>query len=136
MTSSDIGSDLPSNQDFTIAASGDGTVSFDWVYQTLDEFLSAYWDPFGILLNGVFTKLTEDNGPDEDGPIAQSGSVSFSVTTGSVFGFRAHSIDSILGAATTTISNFSFIPVPEPSTILLLGSGFAGVIVWRKMKSG
>ena len=130
-------SEFISNQDFVIAATGAGmvgTVGFDWNYFTKDEFDSAEWDPFGYVLNGNFNQLTDDNGG-----ASQSGTVEFSVSEGDVFGFRAHSVDSILGAATTTISNFYhiFVPVPEPGTILLFGTGIVYLFsIRRKMKPG
>ena len=51
------GVDLNQNTDFTIAAPTAGTVSFDWNFSTIDlpEF-----DPFGYLLNGAFTQLTNN----------------------------------------------------------------------------
>ena len=74
------------NQDFAIAAAGDGIVSFNWNYTTADD--NSVWDSFGWLLNGVFTKLTVDGTA-----LTQSGIVSFNVLTGNVFGFRANSLD-------------------------------------------
>jgi hypothetical protein len=104
--------------DFTIAAPLAGTVSFDWAYSSEEN---PFWDPFGYLLNGGFTRLT-DNGGNQ----SQSGSVSFSVLAGDVFGFRQNSLDSVFGRASTTISNFNgpalqFVPGPLP----LLGAGAA-----------
>ena len=111
------------NTDFTIAAPTAGTVSFDWAFSTDDDFPAA--DPFGYLLNGAFTQLTIN-----DSSLTQSGSVSFSVLAGDVFGFRQNSNDSNFGRASTTISNFNR-PLPAPGTasvpgpLPLLGAGAA-----------
>jgi hypothetical protein len=106
---------LFSNQstDFTIAAPLAGTVSFDWSFSTSD---GPFWDPFGYLLNGGFIQLSDDSSQ------AQSGSTSFSVLTGDVFGFRQNSRDSCCGRALTTISNFT---APVPGPLPLLGAGTA-----------
>ena len=82
------------------------------------------YDPFGYLLNGAFTKLTSDGGG-----LTQSGSASFSVLSGDVFGFRQNTWDSIFGRASTTISNFNgptaAASVPGPLPILGVGAAFA-----------
>ncbi|MEA5416984.1 hypothetical protein [Synechococcus sp. BA-132 BA5] len=107
--------------DFTIAAPTAGTVSFDWNFSTAD---GAAYDPFGYLLNGAFTQLTNN-----DGAQTQSGSASFSVLSGDVFGFRQNSTDSIFGRASTTISNFNGPTAPAPASVPgplpLLGAGAA-----------
>ena len=108
----------PANTDFTIAAPTAGTVSVDWAYSTDDE--KAQYDPFGYLLNGAFIKLTND------GVANQSGSASFSVLAGDVFGFRQNSVDSILGRASTTISLFNGpVAASVPGPLPLLGAGAA-----------
>ena len=103
------------NTDFTISAPVGGTVSFDWSYTTPEN---PFWDPFGHLLNGSFNQLTNNSG----GP-TQSGSAAFNVATGDVFGFRQNSDDSLLGRASTTISNFNA-PVPGPLPLLGAGAAF------------
>ena len=111
------------NTDFTIAAPLAGTVSFDWAYSNPDD--GPQFDPFGYLLNGAFTQLTNNSGGSN-----QSGSGSFSVLAGDVFGFRQNSSDSFSGRAVTTISNFNG-PLPAPGTasvpgpLPLLGAGAA-----------
>ena len=113
--------------DFTIAATGDGMVTFDWYYTTTDVDGSGF-DPFGWLLNGAFTQLTT-NGLFTD----QAGTTSFGVVMGDIFGFSAVATDSILGSASTTISNFSA-PVPEPSSLVILALGLAGLGMARNKK--
>jgi hypothetical protein len=134
--SNNSGNWLSADTDFTIAALSDGLVGFDWSYHTVDE--GPKYDSFGWLLNGDFTVLTDDGGSD-----TQLGTASFFVTSGDVFGFRAHSKDSMFGAATTTISNFSVAStstsnsanaVPEPSAMLLFSTGIAGLVGIRRKK--
>lgn len=128
-TSSNDGSNLNKNQDLTIAATGSGIVSFTWNYVTSDSDGSTY-DPFGWLLNGIFTQLTVDGSKKN-----QSGTVSFNVLAGNVFGFRANSLDSIFGAATTTVSNFNAPnAVPVPAAIWLMGVPLMGMMGLKRKK--
>ncbi len=132
-TSSNLDPDFMNNNsadtDFTIASLGSGLVNFGWLYNTSDWDSS--YDPFGSLLNGVFTQITVDGIS-----TSQAGTASFNVLAGEVFGFRAHSIDSAFGAATTTISNFSApAAVPVPAAVWLFGSGLMGLIAMRKKPS-
>ena len=117
------GSNANQNTDFTIAAPLAGTVSFEWAYSSNDKIPA--FDPFGYLLNGAFTELT-----DGFGGLNQSGSVSFSVLAVDVFGFRQNSDDSGGGRANTTITNFNVSlaasgPASVPGPLPLLGAGAA-----------
>ena len=107
------------NTDFTIASPAAGTVSFNWAYYSLDTWASE--DPFGYLLNGVYTGLTD--GSDS---LTQSGSASFSVLAGDLFGFRQWSSLSTFGRASTTISLFNGpVAASVPGPLPLLGAGAA-----------
>jgi len=109
------------NVNFTITAPAAGIVSFDWSYITGET--SSFWDPFGYLVNGNFTKLTNSTVKN------QSGSSIFSVLQGDVFGFSQRSDDSQGSPASTTISNFngptSAPPSSVPGPLPLLGAGAA-----------
>ena len=119
LTGADDGSFTDQNTDFTIAAPSAGTVSFDWAYVTLDSWFAV--DPFGYLLNGVYTELTAGFGSP-----TQSGSASFSVLAGDLFGFRQWTNGSFDGRAATTISNFNGPAVASvPGPLPLLGAGAA-----------
>jgi hypothetical protein len=125
---SDTGSFSQIFTDFTTLAVGDGLVSFSWDYTTVD---GPNFDPFGYLLDGTFTKLTDDGGGSP-----QSGSASFSVLAGQTFGFRVVTIDGIYGPAQSTISSFEApsAAIPEPGTwaAAALLAGGAAFMRWRK----
>ncbi|CAG7857280.1 hypothetical protein MCAMS1_02048 [biofilm metagenome] len=128
LTSSDNGGGSK-NQDFTITAVADGIVSFDWSYSTSDW--NSSYDPFGFLRNNIFTQLTTNN------LSAQSGSFILNVLVGDIFGFRAHSTDSIYGSASTTISNFNASfnapsSVPVPGALWLVVAPLMSLIVKKR----
>jgi len=135
ITSSNNGSGNTTNTDFTVAASLGGTVTFDWSFVTGDTAIS---DPFGYLIDTVFTQLTNDNAG-----TSQNGIASFPVSQGQIFGFRAFTIDNQVGSATTTIDKFSAPgassppnpngAVPEPHSIAIWGLvGLMGVVARKR----
>jgi hypothetical protein len=134
LVSSDKGSG-GKNQDFTINATTAGLVSFNWSYLTADTSKNdkPKFDRFGWLLNGAFTQLTADKGATN-----QSGSVSFQVKLGDIFGFEAQSLNSRNGAATTKITNFSGpVPaaVPLPASAWLMVAPMIALLRKRKVNT-
>lgn len=106
-----IGTCSPSNfgnaTSFCITIPGSlpgGTISFDWSYETTDE-LGPGVDPFGYRINGSFTQLTNDDGPD-----SQSSSNAVSVQPGDVFCFVVRSDDECAGEASAVLTNFRYCP--------------------------
>lgn len=129
------GSGFPPGQtSYTTTAQGDGQVSFDFNYTTMDRDGPSF-DPFGFLLNNVFTQLS-----DSSGPRSQSGSTSFLVMSGDIFGFAIQTVDNAFGPASVTISSFHApasepADVPEPAStlgLLALGAFGAGSALKRK----
>lgn len=121
------------NQDLYFTAFENATITFDWQFTTVDTATAttagAQWDPFGYLHEGSFVRLTDNGGPN-----LQSGSVSFDVLVGEVFGFRANTVDGLAGAATIVIDNFVALGpaaavVPLPPAIWLLGGSISGLLM-------
>ncbi|TRT88846.1 MAG: PEP-CTERM sorting domain-containing protein [Microcystis aeruginosa Ma_OC_H_19870700_S124] len=120
LTGGNNGSFSSGTTNYTTTAAAAGTVTFNWNYSTNDV---PFLDPFGYLLNGSFTQVTNNGGG-----VVQNGTSTFNVLAGDSFGFRIFTIDNIGGRASVTISNFSApgpmapppTSVPEPSTVLSL----------------
>ena len=113
LTGGNNGSFNSGTTNYTTTAAAAGTVTFNWNYSTAD---GPFWDPFGYLLNGSFTQVTNNVGG-----VVQNGTSTFNVLAGDSFGFRIFTRDNFGGRASVTISNFSApAPVPEPSTVLSL----------------
>lgn len=130
VTGSDLGNEDFGSTSYTVTAAGSGTVTFNWSYFTADPD-SAFYDPLFRILNGTKTTLFTSTAP--SGLKSGSGTDSFTIATGDVFGFGIDTVDNVAGRATTTFSNFSApdaTPVPfdfDPSMgLAALGLGFGG----------
>jgi len=113
----------------TIASRGAGTVSFSWSWSSIDI---PQFDSGGYILNSAFNKLADTDGA--------SGSTTFPVSLGQVFGFGVQTIDNMGEPGILTISNFSApvaaSAVPEPGTFtFLLVASAAGIVLRRTSRS-
>ena len=105
-----------------------GLVSFKWDYFSRDRD-GATFDPFGYLLNGSFSQLTQGS------LSSQTGLASFAVKAGDKFGFAVQTTDNILGRAGVQISKFDVAPTAIPTPALLPGLVGLGFGVLRKRKA-
>ncbi len=114
----DNGTYNPGTTDYVIEALFPGTVSFSWSFSSADD---ADFDSAGWLKNASYTQLV--------GSLPWSGSVSFAVSAGDIFGFRATTVDNVNGRGSLAVSQFQA-PIPEPgsATLLLVGLGIFGVM--------
>jgi len=100
---------------YTIVAPSDGTVSFSWSYVSVDVGGIGYDNP-KFNNNAILTNLT---GFSQFGSLTQSGTASYDVTLGSVFGFVMDAVDNYGGSAYTIFSNFLFSDAPD--SLIALG---------------
>ena len=111
-----IGADEAGAILYTIRAAQAGTVNFNWS-MILAPFELPGQDPFGVVLKGVRTQLSDDLFGD------QNDSYSLGVAQGDSFGFYASSFNGQFGSSTTTISRFTA-PVPGPLPVLGVAAAF------------
>lgn len=96
-----------------------GFVSFAYSYSEAYDSGNA---AFSYVKNGTATQITA----------AQSnGTINFAVNPGDTFGFQLSGSYSMSSSA--TITNFAA-PVPEPSALILLATGFTGLIGMRRRR--
>jgi hypothetical protein len=112
-----IGADEAGAILYTIRAAQAGTVNFNWSMVIGQFEAAADQDPFGVVLNGVRTQLSDDIFGD------QNGSFSLGVAQGDSFGFYASTFNGQFGPSTTTISRFTA-PVPGPLPVLGVAAAF------------
>jgi hypothetical protein len=136
MTSGNNQSGSSGTNDFTISVPQTGQITFSWTYSTVDG--APYDYPQFVVNNNVTTV----NGYNTSGSSSQSGTQPcINVTQGDVFRLRMYTVDNVVGAATTTISNFAFttgaitVTPASPSvcagnTVMLTASGGGTNYTW------
>ena len=108
----------------------DGTISFAWSYLSAD--VSTANDPAGYTLNSIPGVLSAF-----PGNLSQSGVFTLSVLANDIFGFYAFSIDQLGGAATLTITDFTFTyesdtsVIPEPGSVFAIGTLLSSGLLLR-----
>jgi PEP-CTERM motif len=115
---------VPGNTDYTTWVEAPALVSFDWNYKTADWW--PHWDQaFYLVIGGQ--QVLVDGDPAHTAPHPH---VEVMVTDSYNFGFRIYTLDGTSGRGAVTIANFNVkaletSPVPEPPSLILLGSGVA-----------
>lgn len=113
--------------DFLVAALEAGIVTFNFYYSAQD---APTYDDAGYMLGGSYFQFADT--------IGTSGSVSFGVTAGQMFGFRVRTADNTGEPGQLTISDFSAptggSAIPEPSTWLTMAAGFAALLAGSRRK--
>jgi hypothetical protein len=127
---------------FLIAAPAAGMVTFDWMYTSGDTNTPDCGGPCDAAfyrVGSTSTFLADDTSLSAPGQSVSGTGVTFSVTSGQIFGFAVDTADNQGGPGVLTISNFSAPPsvtaVPEPGTAFLLFIGIsltAGAHAWKK----
>jgi serine protease AprX len=91
------------NTDLVVDIPVDGTIRFDWGYQTEDD---EAWDSGGYVINGDYTVLAINAEPV---PFFDQ-SVQLAVLAGDQFAFRVNTVDGLQGPGTLGIASLEFIP--------------------------
>jgi|GEM_PF-1236373 len=89
--------------DFEIEIPTDGTITFDWGYQSTD---SGCWDSGGYAINGDFTELACN----QDAVPYFEETETVEVSAGDLFAFRVNTDDGQLGPGVLGVTNFEFSP--------------------------
>jgi hypothetical protein len=130
LTGGNNGTGLAGTADLLATATVAGLIAFDYFYSSLD-FPGFDWA--GYVVNHQFTQLADTNG--------QSGSTSFSVSAGDMFGFRVETLDNTEEPGIFTIGDFSTAagssaPEPGSGVLVLVAVAVAAALLDRRSCRG
>jgi hypothetical protein len=89
--------------DFQIEIPMDGTITFDWGYQSTD---TSTFDTGGYAINGSYTQLAANN---SQVPFFNE-TATVEVSAGDIFAFRVNTTDGLFGPGVFGATNFDFAP--------------------------
>jgi MYXO-CTERM domain-containing protein len=117
--------------DYLVAAFEVGIVSFNFYYSAQD---TPTYDFAGYMLGNSYFQFADT--------VGNSGTITFAVTAGQIFGFRVGTQDNTGEPGQLTISDFSApdsgggSATPEPSTWLTMAAGVAALVAWSRRQTG
>ena len=134
ITGGNNGSGLTGSTDLFTTATAGGTIAFHYVYASMDE---PGFDWAGYFVGDQFTQVADTDG--------ETGSASFAVALGDVFGFRVVTFDNTQEPGVFTVSDFSQnstgagagagAGVPEPYTVTLVAAALAVTFALARRRS-
>jgi hypothetical protein len=126
LTGGNNGTGLSGTSDFLATAVAAGAIEFQYTYNSLD---APGFDSAGYMIQGLFIQLTDTGG--------DSGTASFTVAAGDVFGFRVATFDNTQEPGVLTISDFAVgaASAPEPATLPVMAAAFVlAAFIRRKLR--
>jgi hypothetical protein len=139
LTGGNTGSGLPGTTAFTVTAAASGVVDFSFSFLSLDSTKAVCGtnsnlpcDYGGYLVGNQFTQVADDTNQ-------VSGTVSFNVASGQIFGFEVGTVDNNGEPGVLTVSNFlapqdTTAAVPEPATAAMALAGLAGAFGFQRWR--
>ena len=131
LTGGNNGSFLPGETLFSITAPTTATLSFNWIYSTLD-CCGSVWDPAGYEIDGTKYQLSTNSAVPG---LGGSGATTVNLTAGDTFGFYVDTVDNLEGPGILQVSGATSTPTPEPSTFVLLAVGLLGLVGLFRQRS-
>jgi hypothetical protein len=124
LTGGNTGSGLSGTTNFTATATTPGLVQFQYSYASLD---TPGADNAGYLLDSDQIQLADTDGT--------SGTASFSVSTGQLYGWWVDTEDNTGEPGILTVTFPASSPVPEPDSVALIVTGLAVLAIVKLIRT-